>query len=343
MSFGSNTYTVVEGSSVTVTVKLSSAADQSVTIPLTTMDQGGASSDDYSVVPTEVTFTSGDTEETVTFSATADDEGSEGESVKLGFDTLPSGVAEGSPNETTVSITEPAPPIDTGEPPIDTGVPPIDTGVPPIDTVDPIDTIDPVDPQVTVSFELASYPVEEGESVDVKVKLSEDPQRSVTILITRDNQGGAVDGDYSGVPVDVEFLSGEMEKTIAFLAVDDLDDDDGESVVLGFDTLPDGVARGTQQTTRVNITDDDDPQVTVSFESASYTVEEGKSIAVKVKLDADPEREVRIPIEADSPSGATSNDYSGVPVEVVFVSGDQEESDHLQGPPMTTTTTRARA
>ena len=240
-------------------------------------DAGSASSDDYSGVPIEVTFTAGDAEETFTFSATADDEGSEGESVKLGFDTLPSGVAEGSPNETTVSITEPAPPIDTGTPPIDTGAPPIDTGAPPIDTVDPIDTIDPVDPQVTVSFELPSYPVEEGESVDVKLKLSEDPQRSVTILITRDNQGGAVDGDYSGVPMDVEFLSGEMEKTIAFLAVDDLDDDDGESVVLAFDTLPDGVAPGTQQTTRVNITDDDDPQVTVSFESASsYTVEEGK-------------------------------------------------------------------
>ena len=148
----------------------------------------------------------------------------------------------------------------------------------------------------------------------------------MTILITRDNQGGAVDGDYSGVPMDVEFLSGEMEKTIAFLAVDDLDDDDGESVVLGFDTLPDGVAPGTQQTTRVNITDDDDPQVTVTFERGSYTVAEGSSVAVKVKLDADPEREVRIPIEADSPSGATSNDYSGVPVEVVFVSGDQEET-----------------
>ena len=165
----------------------------------------------------------------------------------------------------------------------------------------PIDTIDPVDPQVTVSFEQASYTVGEGNTETIKVKLSEDPERSVTIPITRNNQGGAVDGDYSGVPMDVEFLSGEMEKTIAFLAVDDLDDDDGESVVLGFDTLPDGVAPGTQQTTRVNITDDDDPQVTVTFERGSYTVAEGSSVAVKVKLDADPEREVRIPIEAEQP------------------------------------------
>ena len=52
-------------------------------------------------------------------------------------------------------------------------------------------------PSVTVSFEQDSYTVAEGNSVTVKVKLSADPERTVTIPITKTNQGGASISDYS--------------------------------------------------------------------------------------------------------------------------------------------------
>ena len=58
-----------EGSSVTVTVKLSADPERSVTIPLTKADHGGASNSDYSGVPANVTFNSGDTEKTFSLSA----------------------------------------------------------------------------------------------------------------------------------------------------------------------------------------------------------------------------------------------------------------------------------
>ena len=47
------------------------------------------------------------------------------------------------------------------------------------------------DPQVSVSFEQATYTVSEGSSEPIKVKLDKDPERTVTIPINKANQDGA--------------------------------------------------------------------------------------------------------------------------------------------------------
>ena len=127
---------------------------------------------------------------------------------------------------------------------------------------------------VTVSFEEDSYSVAEGNSVLVKVVLSTDPERTVTIPLTKSNQGGATAADYS-IPNSVVFNSGDTEKTLSFSATQDSVDDDGESVKLGFgSSLPTGVSVGSTDETTVSITDDDVPSVSVSFEQDSYTVAE---------------------------------------------------------------------
>ena len=92
-------------------------------------------------------------------------------------------------------------------------------------------------------------------------------------------------------------------------------DDDDESLVVGFDTLPTGVTAGTTAVTTVNITDDDDPEVMVSFEQALYTVAESDDpetldveehkVTVTVSLSADPERTVTVPLTATGQDGAT--------------------------------------
>ena len=290
VSFEQASYTVAEGNSVMVKVKLSADPERTVTIPLNKTNQGGASNSDYSGVPANVVFNSGETEKTFSFAAASDSDNDDGESVKLGFGNLPTDVSAGTTNETTVSITD--------------------------DDV----------PSVTVSFEQSSYIVAEGGSVTLKVKLSADPERTVTIPITKTNQGGASNSDYSSVPQNVVFNSGDTEKTFPFSATDDAVDDDGESVKLGFGNLPTGVSEGTTNESTVSITDDDVPSVTASFEQASYTVAEGSSVTVKVTLSADPERTVTIPLLRVNQGGAGATDYSGVPVNVVFNSGDSEKS-----------------
>ena len=107
VSFEQADYTVVEGSTETVTVTLNADPERTVIIPITTTDQDGASIADYSGVPASVTFNAGDTEVDINFSATQDQDNDDGESVKLTFgNTLPTGVSAGSTDEAVVSITD---------------------------------------------------------------------------------------------------------------------------------------------------------------------------------------------------------------------------------------------
>ena len=209
VSFEKGSYTVDEGSTITVKVTLSADPERTVTVPLTKTERGGASSADYSGVPANLTFVPGDTEETISFTATQDTLDDDDESVKLTFGaTLPTGVSASGTTEATVSIT--------------------DDDVPP----------------VTVSFGQSSYTVDEGDTVEVTVTLSEDPERSVTIPISTTNQDGASNGDYSGVPANLTFVPGDTEETISFTATQDTLDEDDESVQLTFgNTLPTGVIR----------------------------------------------------------------------------------------------------
>ena len=106
VSFGAATYTAAEGSTATVTVTLSADPERTVEVPITKTNQSGASASDYSGVPASVTFDAGETSQPITFAATQDTEDDDGESVKLAFGALPTGVREGATDETTVSITD---------------------------------------------------------------------------------------------------------------------------------------------------------------------------------------------------------------------------------------------
>ena len=194
--------------------------------------------------------------------------------------------------------------------------------------------------QLTVQFERAAYTVAEGGTVTVTVTLSADPERTVVIPLTATDQGTTSPTDYS-VPLSVTFNDGELSKTITFTAADDADNDDGESVLLGFATsLPAGVSASGTVETVVTITDDDDPQVTVSFGAGAYTVPEGGTQAVTVRLSADPERTVVIPLTSTDQGTTSSTDYS-VPLSVTFNTGELSKTITFTAGTRTTTTARA--
>ena len=107
VSFGTATYSVTEGMTVGVIVTLNKDPRRTVTIPLITADGPGVTSGDYTF-PTSVTFMSGETEKTVTFTATDDNEDENRERVRLGFGTPPSRVTvqmvSGNPSTAFVEI-----------------------------------------------------------------------------------------------------------------------------------------------------------------------------------------------------------------------------------------------
>ena len=292
VSFGADRYTIAEGGTVEVTVTLDVDPERTVTIPLTATNENGATNADYSGVPQNVTFDSGETSKSFTFSATDDTADDDDERVKLAFGTLPTGITTGTIKETVVSITDDDAPGD-----------------------------------VKVSFGSSTYTVVEGASVTVTLNLDVDPERTVVIPVTATNENGATNADYSGVPNSVTFESGDTSKTFTFSATDDTADDDDERVKLAFGTLPTGITTGTIKETTVSITDDDAPgDVKVSFGSSTYTVAEGAGVTVTLNLDVDPERTVTIPLTATNENGATNADYSGVPQNVTFDSGETSKS-----------------
>ena len=151
---------------------------------------------------------------------------------------------------------------------------------------------------MTVSFSSPSYPVTEGEGVEVTVNLSEDPEREVIIPIKRTNQGGASDSDYSGVPPSVTFQPTKTSKSFTVEAVQDNLEDIGESVKLGFgSTLPAGVTAGTNHEATVSIANGiAQNSLAVNFEVSEYTLTEGDTRVVTVTLSAAPGSEVTIPL-----------------------------------------------
>ena len=210
-------------------------------------------------MPTEVTFESGETEQTITFMAEQDDVDDDNESVLLRFDSdsLPDRVTEGTTNAATVSIED--------------------------DDV----------PSVEVWFELADYSVNEGSTVEIKVKLSADPERLLIIPITTNDQDGASSNDYTPMADNVTFNPGETEVIVDFIAADDSLNDDGESVKLSFGSqLPDRVDAVSPDETTISINDDDGASVKVS--QTSLTVNEGSNEDYTVVLTSQPTDDVVI-------------------------------------------------
>ena len=103
-SFGSATYTVAEGSDLTVTVSLDQAADRQVQIPVQVKTSGV---DHVTLTSSPVTIASGQSSGTLTFNA-GQDGNTTSDDVVLQFGTLPTKVTAGTPSETTVTVTDAA-------------------------------------------------------------------------------------------------------------------------------------------------------------------------------------------------------------------------------------------
>ena len=104
VSFGSSSFRVAEGGSVTVTAVLERATERDVAVPLIVTAGSGVSDDDYSGVPENLMFARGSFFATFSFKAEGDVVVEDDEVVTVSFDTLPDGLTAGTPTTTTVTI-----------------------------------------------------------------------------------------------------------------------------------------------------------------------------------------------------------------------------------------------
>ena len=414
VTFGASSYTAAEGgATATVAVQLSAAASATVTIPLTKTHRGGATAADYSGVPSNVTFTAGQTRRTFTVTATDDADTDGGESVQLGFGTLPGGYAPsarrtatltlvdddatlivnfGTERHTTVKVRESdtvwhrfifslstsryGPPNGNRQQPVTIplvvthrggtttedyeGIPssvtfavgesvtsfsmrakpdrkketgeglrldfgPLPAGVRK-GTWGPYETIEFVDqvlPGYTVLFGAEAYTATEGGApARVSIHLNEPVDIEPLVVRLVVTHVGATAADYTGIPKSVRFGVGEQTQTITVKATDDTDDDDDESVTLSFVNDPNGRVRvrtGPASATVALADNDGLRRVTVSFGAVTYTATEGGADAtVRVELDAAPGRSVTVPLTKAHRGNATAADYSGIPMNVTF-------------------------
>ena len=207
-----------------------------------------------------MTFDSGETSKTLTFTPENDTVDDDGEKVRLSFELLPPGVSSSAPVATQVSIN------------------------------------DDDDPRVTVRFGSATYGVNEKNNgtVTVTVGLSADPERTVSIPLSTSYGGGADSTAISNIPSSVSFSAGETSKTFSVAARDDFVDNDGRTATISFGTLPSRVTEGSIDETVVSVTDDDTRGFTISATSAS--VGENDTTTYTITLKSEPTSTVTVTI-----------------------------------------------
>ena len=182
------------------------------------------------------------------------------------------------------------------------------------------DNQDPNQMGVTVSFPDEDHAVREGTgNADVGLVLSAALESAAAIPIIVSSQSTAGVGDYSGVPTTATFAQGETSTSFPVQLLVDLEDEDDERVVLGLGTLPDGISAGDVTQATVTILD----AVRVSFGASSYEATEGGADAVvTVQLNEPAPHDMNVPLTAAGRNGADESDWSGVPENVVFNTGD---------------------
>ena len=265
-----------------------------------TAAEGGATAADYSGVPSNVTFTAGQTRRTFTVTATDDADKDGGESVQLGFGTLPAGYAPGARHTATVTLVD------------DDANLIVNFGTERHTTVK-VRESDTVWHRFTFSLSTSRYGPPNG-----------NPQQPVTIPLVVTHRGGTTTEDYEGIPSSVTFAVGESVTSFRMRAKPDRKKETGEGLRLDFGPLPAGVRAGTWGPYEtIEFVDQELPRVTASFGAESYTATEGGAPArVSIHLSEPVEIEPLVVRLVVTHVGATAADYTGIPKSVRFGVGE---------------------
>ena len=185
VSFSSSAYEAEEGERATmVTVNLSAAPGRSVPISIVARGRGGASTDDYELSATSLSFGGAEDSGSFTVRATSDGVDDDGESVSLSFGPLPEAVTAAGHTTASVAL------IDE-------------------------------DPDPSVSLTLSPSRIEEGDSATVTARLSHASSADTTVRISA--SGVTLSGNPLTIPAGRTRSSGRVTLISAENAEDEPD------------------------------------------------------------------------------------------------------------------------
>jgi len=248
VSFGAASYSVTEGGSVAVTVKLNTVQATATTVAITATS-GTAASSDY-MTPSNVTISASDSTATLTISAIQDTivEASETFTIKIG--TLPAGVLKGSVHTATVTIS------------------------------------DDNDSAIVQIERIGTASVTEASNAKFRLTANQAVETPVTVNLTHTENfpSGAVDSAYdfvaatSGTAV-IPANSDRVTYTVATTA-DTTDEPDADVVV----AIASGTrySTGTNSSAMVKVNDDDLTTVTLAGDTSAITEGSSKVFTVSI-------------------------------------------------------------
>ena len=267
--------TVAEGEDATFTVTLTGEAEADIVVTLTATPGSGlaaAEDEDFSATPVSVTFSTGESSQTLRLPTTEDEVYEDNEEVALSF-----------------SISGPA----------------IEGSVPSTLTIENDDGM----PTVTVTP--ASPTVAEGEEALFTVTLTGEAEADIEITLTAtpgSSSAAAEDGDFSTTPVSVTFSTGENSRTLRLPTTEDEVYESDEEVALSFSISGPASEGGVPSI----LTIEDDDTVIIGFDPVMYTVDEDSgTVALTVKvLNGDLGRDVTLSYETMDGSAVAGEDYT---------------------------------
>ena len=266
VEFGASAYTVAEGTSQSITVTLNVDPERTLIIPIVATGQNGATTADYSGVPSIVTFNEGEVSKTFTFTATQDRIDDDNESVHLGFGTMPDArVSPGTTDDVTLSITD--------------------------------------DDTAALVVSRASLMVGEGESSSYTVKLDTEPTASVTVTISG-HAGTDLTLSAATLTNNALTFTAANWNTAQTVTVAAGHDDDGipDAATLTHTASGGGYAGLTDELS-VTVTDDDTPAVVLT--PGAIAMEESQEATYTVRLATEPTVTVTVTISGHAGTDLT--------------------------------------
>jgi hypothetical protein len=160
----------------------------------------------------------------------------------------------------------------------------------------------------------------EATSPQVEVTLSTPPKETVTVELGVAGTASAQDRGVTNGQV-ITFLANETSKLVPLGVVQDLLDEDDETIVLTLQNPSPKLLLATTNTTRSHTITDDDPLPTVGFAASTSMTNENQAIDLTVQLSAPSGRIVTVGYTATFGT-ATSADATIAPGTVTFMPGE---------------------